>query len=607
MLKNIRQNLTQIFIYVVITTAIIWTDIFAWLRFEHTLPFGFFNPFFYYLNSLYINFTELFSNIVYGRYLANKFFLIIIAFLILGYWLFKNPQVFKIVKQNWILIALIGLSLIIARFFSFERWFYHDDFRLIADFYNGSPRGTPYPHYPLGIFNLVTHWFRVNYSLYNALALFFYFLNGVMIFTIGNILQPKKYISFLAAVFFVTTPTYWGQSELMNNMLDDGFVMLIFFFSWYLLLRNFLAGSIIFAAAALEFGIARTQFIAAPLVLSGLFFLPKIIKQKSRLLLLLIFPIISFAYLPVFLTHPNTQIKYDINILIYFLKIFGDLISGITIPFIFNYIIVWVFAHLLNKWQYITIALGYFVIFSLALSSLILHLARKRLAAKLFFLGLVIIVTVTIPITMVGVRVDRAVEKFVEYNLSSIIGGSFMGPRSSTGYGYFQAIGLALIIIAIGTLLRPRYFKVIMFIIIISSIITDIYSDRNWVDYWGRHNRRIIAQVEKILPRENKPLYIYTSSRQRFLWQGIGNFQEIFRTTQPIYAYMGPEEFTTEIQKVHPAPNQLYLLVEDGSYNIYNYSDRLRTLSQEQLNSRETLMNILTLWDNELMQKYNPK
>ena len=116
-----------------------------------------------------------------------------------------------------------------------------------------------------------------------------------------------------------------------------------------------------------------------------------------------------------------------------------------------------------------------------------------------------------------------------------------------------------------------------------------------------------MTQLEKILPKEEKTQYVYVSSKQRFLWQGVKNFQEIFRANQKITTLQSAKDFSKEILKVQPSPNQLYFLVEDWSYNIYDYSGNLRELSQEQLNSRETLINILTALDNNSIQKHYPK
>ncbi len=544
-----------------------------------------------------------FPDIHYGEYLASKFFLVTVAFLVLGYWLTKNPKTLKSLKPNLIYFVFIGLSLLLARFFTFDGWFFHDDFRLLTGIFTNASEIT-YPQYPVGILYLITNWFGGNYHLYNALGLLWYLSNGAMIFAIGNVLQKKKYVSCLASIFFVTTPTYFQEKLLIGNFVGDGFLMLLFLLSLFLLLRNFLIGSIIFAAAALEFGIARTQFIAAPLVLTGLFFLPKILTQKSKLLLLFLFPFISLAYLPVFLSHHSiTQNKYDLNHVISLAQIFGDMLSTITIPFAFNYSIVYGLAHLFNKWPYITILLGYIVIFIILFLSIIFYLKKKILAAKLLFLGLVIIVTATLPAVIAGVRVDRAVDKFVEYNLSSIIGGSYQGPRSATAYGFFPSIGLALIILGIGTLIKPKPYKIIIAGVIIINIASYIYSDWNWAEYWGRHNQKMVAQLERILPKQDKPLYIYISLRQRFLWQGIRDFQHIYRATTPIMPLLGVKEFTEEILKSNPSPNQLYFLVEDWNYNIYDYSQNIRIIPKEQL-SFDDLTKSLTSLDIKLLSKH---
>ncbi|KKQ18445.1 MAG: hypothetical protein US31_C0004G0007 [Berkelbacteria bacterium GW2011_GWA1_36_9] len=604
-MRYFRSSIT---IWILIIAAIFWTDIYTWLTIETTLPFGPLNPFFHNFGKLYIDYTKLFYGTIYGwQYLANKFFLVVVAFLVLGYWLFRNPKVLKSIRPNLIYLAVISLSLLMARIFTFEGWFFHDDFRMITAIFNRSPIGILYPQYPVGILYLVADWFGGNYYLYNTLGLLGYFVSGTMIFAIGNILQKKKYVSLLAAIFFVTTPTYLQEKLLIENMIGDGLIMLLFLISFYLLLRNFISGSVIFAAAALEFGVARTQFIAAPLILAGLFFLPKILKQKKKIILLLFFPAISLAYLPVLFTHHSiTRNEYNINHIINIFKVFGDMLSSITVPFAFNYSIVYGLAILLHKWQYITIALGYLIIFLVLLSSFILYLKKKFLAAKLLFLGFIIITTATFPAVIAGVRVDRAVDKFVDYNLSSLL-GSNMGTRTATAYGFFPSIGLVLVAIGLGTLLKPKLFKIILSAIIVINIISSVYLDWNWAEYWGRHNQKMVTQLEKILPKEEKTQYVYVSSKQRFLWQGVKNFQEIFRANQKITTLQSAKDFSKEILKVQPSPNQLYFLVEDWSYNIYDYSGNLRELSQEQLNSRETLINILTALDNNSIQKHYPK
>src|SRR3989344_5284533 len=71
-----------------------------------------------------------FDNVRYGHLIVRKLFLVVIAFLVLGYFLKSQKiNVLATIKQNFKYIVIIGLVLVLSRILTYGFWFYNDDTR----------------------------------------------------------------------------------------------------------------------------------------------------------------------------------------------------------------------------------------------------------------------------------------------------------------------------------------------------------------------------------------------------------------------------------------------------------------------------------------------
>lgn len=532
------------------------------------------------------NFHQFFYSldlVPYGHYIVKKWFLVIVALLTFIYWLTKKKDLFKNIKSNLLSSFFIGLALLAARFQSFQGWFWHDDYREMGYYYTNS--NLVEFTYPLGIFFLVVRWFNLNFALYNGLGLVFYFLSGIFIYLISNQIQKRKYVSLLAALFFVTSPAYFQEWFLMINFIGNAFVLLLFLISFYLLLKNFLPGALIFAAAALEFGIVRTHFIPFYLILAGLLFTSNKLFSKRHLLNFLIklspFLIIFLIYMHYSLANlsfSSGNVILDFNHYLNYFFTIGNMLGEIAIPFFIFAPLMKLLGLIFNNWPYIPVVIGYLIVLILMFFTLFLFLFKKKVyVSKIFFLSLFIFVSAVIVPSLIGRRVSHTVEKFLEHNQTAPY------PTVTTAYSIFSVFGLTLFFIGLGNIANPRMYKVGMLILIILNILTYIQSDRIWIQNYAYPQRKENSQLIALLA-EAKPLYIYVvpstdplmKHYQRHLWQGIRNFQLAFRPNQKINIYMYTKDFEDAIKKDQPSPTKIYYLQEDISYSIQNLSDKFR-------------------------------
>ena len=534
------------------------------------------------------------NDIRYGLYVTRKLFLVVIAFLVFVYWLKTQKGILQQIKKNVKYSFFIGLPLIFSRIFTFGFWFYNDDTRLFS--YNLAapllPNYNPQRlwsaavgFYPIALIFPMLHFFGTNYTLYNITGLFFYFLAGLAIFILVNNLQNNKLVSLTAALFFLTTPTYFQGRFLIGEVVNSPFILILVVLAIYLLLQKFIPGALIFAAAALEYGVSRTYFIALPLTL---FAIPFVFARKKDLqtgkkgviFFVCAIWLLSLMYLPAFAQAPGSHVPiqdmFNLNELI----IIGDVLSSVTVSYALLYPLVHLLTFLLKGWIYLTAAVGYTVLGLFVVAAFIAYLKKRYLSLKLIVIGLSIIPLCAILAALKGVRVDGNVLKLVEYHNNSFL------PMGATGYGFFPALGLVFIVIGLGLLIKKKVFLVLISLLILINTAASMVYDYIWMHSMYCLPQRIFNdQLKTILPKDNKMKYVYVPTKQRPLYQGVVTFVDIFQGDQNYYLFMDPDEFVAVLKKDNPPPDHIYFLITDGEpkYVVHDYSNKLRSTPYSKL------------------------
>lgn len=535
-----------------------------------------------------------FDNFRYGHYIVRKFFLVTIAFLVFINWLKKQNTVFSFFRNNFKYLIVIGVTLILSRILTFNFWFYNDDLRFFSwqlyaptlANYNPQAHWGPYLTYPIAFFLLLIGWFKTNYALYNILGIFFYFLVGTTLFALGNLIQKNKFVSLVAALFLLTTPTNFQGRLLVGEIVGSPFAVLLILLSLYMLLKKFVPGALIFAAAALEFGVAKTYIMALPLTLFAVFFSFNSfntgrlkISRKSLYFLIISVIAISLVYLSSFYSAVPKSRIFDVGIFDK-LIIFGDVLLAVITPLSITQPLVKILSFLLHKWTYLTAVLGFLAPIFLSLIALISFLKKKFLAAKLIFIGLSIVFSTALIGSLMGVRVDHNVQKLVEYVINTPI------PTGATGYGALPALGISIILIGIGTLVKDKPFVVIATSLVLINIISSYIYDFRWArSPYGYPQRRFNEQLQKNLYRDGTKKYIFAPASQQPLYQGINTFAEVFQGDQIYYRENDPDTFAATLKKENPPADHIYFFATSGypKYDVYDYSDKIRGMPFDKL------------------------
>lgn len=431
-----------------------------------------------------------FQNVRYGYWLAKRWFLPVIAVFTLISWLFEQNRLFSFIKSNKRYILLIFIFLFVARVLSFSHWFYLDDFRFLGNFLQQTTDiqnipccGEGYP--AQWMMYLVMRWFGTNFYFYNALGLITYFLIGVCIFAIGNKIQNNKFISLLSALFFVTTPTYFHATIAMVDHTGDSFSLLLFSISLYFLLTKSISRCLIFAAAALEFGLSRTHFIALPLIFTSLIHRNNFGMKNVFIIIVSLF-LISLPYYPILAVREANEY----NASTFFLNsnnilISANAVSHALVPFQFLKVVGNMFAPFQNN-EYLSPLIG------IGLITLLIILSLK--SPKIFLVGGAIIIgSLTFP-PMFGVRTDRNTTGFTKELTSSL------APLPSTGYGLFPAFGLAILLISLSRFTNHKTFGKILSIIILFNTLSFIYFDQMWNEIHVNKDKAVIETITTNIP-----------------------------------------------------------------------------------------------------------
>ena len=389
-------------------------------------------------HTLYKFLLSPFDDVRYGHFIARKLFIVAVAFLVFGYWLKTQKQIFQWIKSNLKYIATIGIVLFISRILTFGFWFYNDDTRFFhwhlfcpsQPDCNVQGMWGPIGLHPIAIFLLVIRWFGTNYTLYNILGLVLFFLAGVAIFALVSKLQKSKFVSLAAAIFFLTTPTYFQGRLLIGEIVNSPFTVLLVVLSIFMLLQKFIPGALIFAAASLAYGVAKTYFIAMPLTLFALFF----VKPRSTHIIFFVIAIwlMSLVYFPAFNGAPSAQGK---TLTLDQLFVYGDVLLAVTLPHGIAYPLVHLISLVTNGWIYITSSLGFLIIAAFLVIAFFSYIRGKIFSAKLTLIAASIIIPTALVASYMGVRVEHNVAKLVEYH------NKLQTPSGATGYGIFPALG----------------------------------------------------------------------------------------------------------------------------------------------------------------------
>lgn len=515
-----------------------------------------------------------FSEVRYGYWLAKKWFLVVLALSSLMWWMFDRGRARKFLRDNPYVWSLFPI-LLITRFLSFSHWFYLDDFRFLTT-YLATPSqiqevpccGEGYP--AQWMMYLVMRWFEINFYLYNLLGLLTIFCVSTVIYVIGLKVQKLKVIAFLSALFFITTPTYFHTTTAMVDYTGDSFALLLFALSIYFTLSNSLSRSILFAAAALEFGLSRTYFIGLPLILAIL-----LIKKgdlRSKLKAAALFILISVPYYPLL----SGREANEINAFTFFFNIKNLLISlnAVThalVPFTLLKGVGVLFVKFSNS-IYLSPVIGACLTLCLLLLPLWLFLKERATAFRLTLLASVIIlVSLALP-PMFGVRTDRNPSGFTKELINTPT------PLPSTGYGLFPALGLVLVLLGISTTIKPRVFRQIIIPIILFNGFTFAYADYKWYQVHAVQEGVVNLALSGLLPNNGEPKVILLAHKAGYIRRNVENFITIYRPSENIIL-VDTIDGLTEAQAInHISVDHIYFITYDGNLKrVINLTDIARS------------------------------
>ena len=540
-----------------------------------------------------------FDQVRYGHYIARKLFLVTIAFLVFGYWLLGQKGVLKAVRDNIKYVVIIGFVLFVTRILTYGFWFYNDDLRFFhyhlfaptQPLYNPQAMWGPVGLHPIAIFTLVLSWFGTNYTLYNSLGLFLYFLAGCALFVLISKLQKSKFISLTSTLFLLTTPTYFQGRLLIGEIINSPFILLLVLLTIYMLLRKFLPGALIFFAASLEYGVAKSYFLALPLTLLVAFFLWPKKRNKSatrQKLGLAMFVIaiwsISAVYFPAFFRAPSFG-NLGLTSIVELIKldqifVFGDVLMSVNLSYVITYPLIHLLSLIFNGWIYITVVLGFLIIACFSVTAVLSYIHDKKFSAKLIVTALSIIVPTATIASFMGVRIDHNVQKLVTYSNNGNV------PSGATGYGIFPALGLVLILVALGQITKKKIYSILVVILLLLNIVGSVAADYKWYkSAYGFPQRRYNDQLQGILLRDGMKKYVFVSSQQRLFFEGVRTFSSVFQGDQGVYVFMSEEDFTEALKENFANKEQIYFLASEAEpdYQVFDYSDKIRSIPFDRL------------------------
>lgn len=522
----------------------------------------------------------------YGDFLIQKWMLVLIAFLIFGWWLRKQKNLLSSVKKYFPYVLIIAFVLIVTHLFSYQRWFEFDDFRVIGTHYDGLGTNrqeqmglSNSTSYAIGMVYLVVRWFGTNFELYNTLGLIFYFLTSVTIFAIALNLSRNKFIALLAALFFATSPTYWRQILQMQEFIGDGFSSLLFALTIFQLVKGFYPGAVLSAAAALEFGLSRTHFISVPLFLMTLFLAPRNgVLKKNWFIAFIAFPIITLFYFPIFVeAFPESVDQVNLAANFTHLLRIADSVFAVSVPHEIAFQVIWFLRWLFDTRSNVSVALGIILICGILLLSFWLFRKGKILAGKLVLVGIITVVAAIALPTLSGIRIIQNLKDLtIQYD--------DMFPTAPTSYGVFSTLGMMFIVMGLGQVIRRKLFNKIMILLIIINGVTLIKSDMAWAKIYSTPERAINPQMEQLIPADGKPKVVFTPPPTQILSRYIDHFYQLHRIKEPLYIQNDAQGFIDYINKYQPDSDHVYAFVMDiKTYEVTDMSEKIRNYSTDEL------------------------
>lgn len=532
----------------------------------------------YYLRWL---FFPLLDKIQYGYYLAKKFYLPVIAFVILLFWITKRVRIFRFLKKNLFQVIFILSALFFSRFYSFQHWFFLDDYRFLGNYMppNGDLQyvrccGDLYT--TQGMIMLVWGWFRYNFHFYNLLGLVIYFFIGITIYLICLKLQKSKQIALLLSLFFVTAPTYFYATLAMVDFLGDGFTLLLFVISFYFLLSKSYAYAFIFTLASLEFGLSRSHIIPVPFILTAfLFAVPKERKKILAMSLLLIISILP--YFPLIILRSGGDESKLVNYLfnLEYLTYLFNMLTHVIFPYIYLKVIISILNAIYAS-NYLAPMLGIITLISLIFFAFLTHIKKYYKTSKLIIIGtLLILLSVVFP-PIVGVRNDS---RTMDYTKNTMLAPF---PSPMTGYGLFPALGLVLILTGVSLVKKSSKVKKVLVVLIITNSLSLISSDYNWHKLTSYRQKNINRELNSILPRDGKAKMILLTKKGKDVKHDIERFNYVFRPTEQLILFESLEEWEKYKNLNPPNIERVYLF----SFNDKESEQRLINLSEAYRNGK---------------------
>lgn len=507
-----------------------------------------------------------FKEMQYGYWLAKRWFVPAVAIITLIIWVTEKGRGINYVRANLKYMIFVATALVAVRILSYTHWFYMDDFKFLGNFLRPPTNDIQYisccgDGFPAQwMMYLVMRWFRTNFYLYNTLGLITIFAISQALFVISSMVQKSKIVSLLVALFFVTTPTYFHATTAMVDYIGDTFSLFLFTISIYFIFKKTYLRSLIFAAAALEFGLSRTHFIALPLIA-----LTTTIGGNSKIKKIAYIGALILVSLQYFVVlggreageYNSTSFYLDITNI----KLSTNLAAHTILPFPILKAIGLLFRTISTSTVF-SPAIG--AILLIIISALVLQnfVTKRWQIFCLSLLGSLIIFGSLVFPPMFGVRVDRNLAGFTRELVANVT------PLPSTGYGLFPAFGISIILLAyLASFRKALLFRLIVLGIIIFNGVSFVYSDFMWSKIHVKYDKVVNSTLKQFVPIDGETRVILLDPSASVIRRSIQNFITIYRPWENIILVDEEMEFTRAIQTYTPSENHIYKLTYDGYGN----------------------------------------
>jgi len=533
--------------------------------------------------------VELLNRFPFGGYISQRMFLPVfgIVLFIRRYW--KQGAMTRLWRENRRQIALLLAVLLVTRFFSWGRWFYQDDYPMIArtnySILSGDSKVTSmvFGGYQIALFLFVVPFFQFTYELYNALGILLVFLNGVMIYFLAGRLRLHRRKAVLVALFFVTANGYFFESVWMSMFSGTGFTLLLFILALYSLIDDYKEGAVLFFFAGLVFGLARAHFTALPMMIATVFFVGEKFRNKFSLLVyMLLFPLLSLYFLKDLgfaMANPHPIQSFWSHALIY-----SDVLYSLLVPYLVGIPLVFSLQWFWEGGLYYSAWLG--ILALVVLAGLIVGLLRKRKmhAAKMTVLGLVIFVSADLVLSYKGTGISYGL-KYLNYNLAMRI------PQIQTDYGFFPVFGVCFLLFGLSFYLKKKLFTRFMLILILFNVVGYWRGDYYFIKDVVGGQRRFNEVFSRILPVDDrvKIVYVFSDPTQRPLFEVLKNYVSLYysRSRGAVLITDSPEDLVKKVVEMKPGEELYYFSFDDQTKEVEDLSVYLRGALEDGLSEEE--------------------